>query len=662
MQLGTKLILAMLSLVIGTMTIVLYSVNDQISKRERRRVQAELSNSINNFELVLTNAEKQLGQQVKTFFEDPLRIAELDNYDAPYSFHEILHPYLETIGYADEHTFAAVFHETFLDDQEIGSLNLIYPTQPARDLPSYFKETRPLLLNPELQRRLPINDVFEEKMILGMPIVLDGRLFRLHGIPIQASARRGETPPPPAGVLLLFQEITDKAAMSFILKSPLEETEEKGRKEEDIDIESDVIFFVESKVVAHTHFALKDNHKIALNQFASELSRLNRNPSHDMKEFFLDREHFLGVWSKYNTRPNSSGYIVLKSYDRALAPLAKLQSALLLIGFVVILIAILFSRRLSEGISRPILSLVKANQEIQEGQRDIQVPVVTQCEIGMLTESFNRMVVELREKEQMEAMLSEAEIERHRSISEMVAGVAHEINTPIGIVMTASTSICEDLTPDFVESVTDDEDDQELLEDIAGACRLIYRNIERASHLIQRFKTISVHQMTEALEKVSLVQTIEEVISLYQIQSREDGLEIKVYNQLEENDDWTGYPGYLTQVILNFITNIKVHAYDHGGKIDITISEQSPESSFIIRVRDYGKGISQEKIGKIFEAFYTTARNKGGTGLGLSIVYNIVTGALEGEVVVESELDKGTTFVVTIPREIHEKITQPEEQ
>ena len=72
-------------------------------------------------------------------------------------------------------------------------------------------------------------------------------------------------------------------------------------------------------------------------------------------------------------------------------------------------------------------------------------------------------------------------------------------------------------------------------------------------------------------------------------------------------------------------------------------------------MQDYGKGIPQDTIAKIFEAFYTTARSKGGTGLGLSIVYNIITGALEGEISVESEIDKGTSFTITIPREINEK-------
>jgi hypothetical protein len=100
---------------------------------------------------------------------------------------------------------------------------------------------------------------------------------------------------------------------------------QKRTREENIEIERDVIFFADSKVAANTHFGLKDNHKTALNQFAKEFIRLNRNPKHEMKEIFLDHEHFLGVWSKYNTHPASSGYILLKSYDRALAPLVKLR-------------------------------------------------------------------------------------------------------------------------------------------------------------------------------------------------------------------------------------------------------------------------------------------------------------------------------------------------
>lgn len=252
-----------------------------------------------------------------------------------------------------------------------------------------------------------------------------------------------------------------------------------------------------------------------------------------------------------------------------------------------------------------------------------------------------------------ERLTSETELERHRAISQMVAGVAHEINTPLGIVSQAASCISESLAEEPLSGLDEPEEVEEALDDVRDAARLIAGNIARADRLVQSFKNLSVRQVTDSLESTDLAEVTAEVLELFSPQSRSAKLDIEFSNKLaEEGAPWTGYPGYYSQVLLNLLTNVERYAYPAGEGGRVEISLEGGDGEYRVTVTDFGKGIPEEEISKIFEPFYTTGREKGGSGLGMAIVHNLVTSALSGTISITSKLGERTDVVMTFPHQI----------
>ena len=230
---------------------------------------------------------------------------------------------------------------------------------------------------------------------------------------------------------------------------------------------------------------------------------------------------------------------------------------------------------------------------------------------------------------------SRMELERQRALSQMVAGVAHEINTPLGIV-NSGASLIEELAADESLSVGLDDDGRMLLDDLRETARLMQSNIARASKLIQRFKTLSFHHAAEVRETVSLVEYVEEIVELFAIEARKNSCTIDFAHELSGDVAWDGFPGYLSQILLNLLTNAVRHAWPEGqgGRMEVQLTDAGTEKSrvFRIAVRDFGRGIPEENRSKIFDPFFTTGREQGGTGLGLAIVYNLARDSLGGSI------------------------------
>lgn len=244
---------------------------------------------------------------------------------------------------------------------------------------------------------------------------------------------------------------------------------------------------------------------------------------------------------------------------------------------------------------------------------------------------------------------ADMQIERHRALAQMVAGVAHEINTPLGIVNTAADIIKNRVDSEqFTALGKDDKKINRVIEDVQEAAQLIEGNIRRAHKLVQDFKKISVNQVTDSLETVALPELLLTSVDLYRLNARQANLKIELKNNLVEAS-WEGYPASMTQVILNLLSNIERYAYDASGG-NILISLDGDEENFRLVVKDEGKGIPPENLPYIFDAFFTTGRSKGGTGLGMAIVYNLVTSMFGGTIALESELGKGTSVIIDFPR------------
>ena len=274
--------------------------------------------------------------------------------------------------------------------------------------------------------------------------------------------------------------------------------------------------------------------------------------------------------------------------------------------------------------------------------------------IGRVREANDRYLREQLDKTELHA---EMEIERHRSLAQMVAGVAHEVNTPLGIINTAASIIKNGLVSDTITALATDRKTEIKLENILEATDLMQKNITRAHTLIQSFKNISVNQITDKKEEMNLSKAVTEILELFKINARKAKLEIEIKDTLADGSRvWMGYRGHLSRVILNLLTNIERYAYPEsvGGKVEISIADNGDPAKpcFIISVSDFGKGIAPDDLSKVFEPFFTTGRVKGGTGLGLAIVHNLISETLKGSVHIESEIGKGTTVCIKFPQTV----------
>lgn len=247
---------------------------------------------------------------------------------------------------------------------------------------------------------------------------------------------------------------------------------------------------------------------------------------------------------------------------------------------------------------------------------------------------------------------AEVEAQKHRSITDMVVGMAHELNTPLGIIKTAVGIISEAARSEALTNL-EDQDVQDELESVVGATELIDGHTTRMGRLIEAFKKLSASQMTEAIVDVDLLELLQEIAEV--MVSTDDRLQVQVACELDPIDrQWLGQPDHLTQVITALLANVAEHAYPAGSDtfpVKLTLERDDVRDVFVIGVRDFGVGMAHEQMLRIFDPFFTSKRGGGGAspGLGLSIVNNLVRAGLRGSIEVSSEVGNGTTFVVKVP-------------
>jgi len=242
--------------------------------------------------------------------------------------------------------------------------------------------------------------------------------------------------------------------------------------------------------------------------------------------------------------------------------------------------------------------------------------------------------------------------EKMASLGGLVAGVAHEINTPLGISVTAS-SFLERKTKEIKElfdlNRLKRSDFKKYIEIGMESASSILANLNRAAELIQSFKQVAVDQTIEEKRVFSLKHYIDEVfISLRPRYKRtQHQISVNCPDKIELNS----YPGVFMQVLTNLVMNSLLHGFDsiEKGKISIDITDNTKTVTIVYR--DNGKGMSEEQLAKIYDPFFTTRRGQGGTGLGMHIVYNLVTQSLSGEIKCQSKQGEYTIFTINIPKD-----------
>ena len=240
--------------------------------------------------------------------------------------------------------------------------------------------------------------------------------------------------------------------------------------------------------------------------------------------------------------------------------------------------------------------------------------------------------------------------EKLASLGALVAGVAHELNTPIGNGLTVASAM-EEKVRSFAVAAQAPMQRSTLLtfiEESRLASELLVRSLTRAATLVSGFKQVAVDQTSSQRRKFDLRVLLDEVIMTMSPATRRAKCSIVL--SVEPVYELDSFPGPLIQVMTNLINNALVHAFAPGTNACIEITAHTDEADYIsIRVQDNGRGIEPAHVKHLYDPFFTTRLGQGSSGLGLHIVHNIVTGALGGRIEVHTALGQGTGFVIDLP-------------
>lgn len=243
--------------------------------------------------------------------------------------------------------------------------------------------------------------------------------------------------------------------------------------------------------------------------------------------------------------------------------------------------------------------------------------------------------------------------EKMAALGELVAGVAHEINTPVGVGVTAA-SFLEAKTSEFKKTYSSGQlkrsELENYLQTVEEVSNSILINMERAAELISSFKQVAVDQSSQNRRRFNLKEYISEILLSLRPRYKKTGHEIKV--NCDENIDLNSFPGAFSQILNNMIMNSLIHGFEdiENGIIQIDITRREDKEDTILFIyQDNGKGMNQEQKEKAFDPFYTTMRGKGGTGLGMSIVFNLITQTLKGSIDCDSSIGNGVRFTMKFP-------------
>lgn len=298
-----------------------------------------------------------------------------------------------------------------------------------------------------------------------------------------------------------------------------------------------------------------------------------------------------------------------------------------------------------DSLKRAQAGLERANDELEEKvQQRTQKLSQTNTE---LTETLNTL------KNTQDQLV---ESEKMASLGNMVAGIAHEINTPLGVAIT-SLSHVEKSTKDMVRAkeegkLTANQFDR-FCDEFSVGLDMAHRNLQRAGELVNSFKQVSVDQSSEHNRVFDLGVLIRDTVNTTRPKFKNTNIEIEV--EVDKGIEINSFPGALSQVLLNFMTNSMTHGFKNQGQGVITISgHQDEEHSILIIYKDSGSGIDEANWDRVFEPFFTTNRNKGNTGLGMHICYNLITQKLRGEILLNSCSGAGVEFYIRIPKNVED--------
>jgi signal transduction histidine kinase len=258
-------------------------------------------------------------------------------------------------------------------------------------------------------------------------------------------------------------------------------------------------------------------------------------------------------------------------------------------------------------------------------------------------------MVDERTNELRQAQKELVQKETLAKLGEMVSGMAHEINTPLGGGVTVASHL-DSKVKTFMKKYEENDYTPEELNKLLTLCgkasNNILNNLQRAADLVQSFKRMSVDQSSQQLRIFSLRQSVEDVIT--SLQHKLKYSKVKIELSCPDFIELNSYPGIFSQIFTNLINNSLIHGYDENqaGTINIDITPEGDNLNIVYK--DDGNGMDEDALSQVFIPFFTTKRNEGGSGLGSSIIFSCVQ-QLGGDIHVHSEPGKGVEFAMTLP-------------
>ena len=246
------------------------------------------------------------------------------------------------------------------------------------------------------------------------------------------------------------------------------------------------------------------------------------------------------------------------------------------------------------------------------------------------------------------------------ALGDLVAGVAHEVNTPIGVSVTAASFLAErtrqirELYQNGEMKRSDLEKYLSLAEESSAS---VLSNLERAAELVQSFKKVAADQSSEEKRAFEMKNYLEQILVSLRPQFKRTPH--RVHMDCPEGLMLDSYPGAIMQIMTNLIMNSLIHGFADGLPGEIFVSVESAGDNVVLAYRDTGVGMAQEQKERIYDPFYTTTRGSGGTGLGMNIVYNLVTQTLKGSILLETSPGQGAIFILTLPKDPDRVAAEP---
>lgn len=290
---------------------------------------------------------------------------------------------------------------------------------------------------------------------------------------------------------------------------------------------------------------------------------------------------------------------------------------------------------------------------------EILVRVATHLRIHELTSNLQIRAEELQQANQslqnsLETLLLAQnhliQSEKMTALGNLVAGIAHEINTPLGIGVTA-TSYLQQKTHEIHNLYSSGKmtrsDLERYLHTTEESTAMILGNLSRAAEQIQSFKQVAIDQTSDEMHRFNVKSHLHELLLSLHPKLKETPHVVTLH--CPEDFEITSYPGAFSQIITNLMMNSLQHGFEYQEQGEITIDIRKEARELHLRYHDNGRGMTEEELAHIFEPFYTTKRGRGGTGLGLHIVYALVTQKLKGQIEYKSAAGTGTTFLIHVP-------------